>query len=123
MSANWGNLENIYSLGVLPPVTHRRHPPARNPAARRASHCAIVRCHECVLSEAADAVPVCPLCFFGDTLTEQQRLDIQAEGLEALRHVFHQNDGEKIHRRGKNENAKEWSKEPRARAPVCNRSN
>ena len=45
--------------------------------------------------------------FFGDTLTEQQRLVIQAEGLETLRHVFHQNDGEKIYGRAKNENAKE----------------
>ena len=26
MSANWGNSENIYSLGVLPPVTQSRLP-------------------------------------------------------------------------------------------------
>jgi len=38
--------------------------------------------------------------FFGDTLTEQQRLVIQAEGLEALRHLFQQNDGEKNSREG-----------------------
>ena len=25
MSATWGNSEKIYSLGVLPPVTHKRH--------------------------------------------------------------------------------------------------